>query len=69
MMGVIANERLSWRLAELSSATGLSLPFLRKEARLGKLPTKKISGAVVVLHRDVLAYLQLDDERANNEQN
>ena len=49
--------RLSWRLAQLSRATGLSLPFLRKEARLGRLATRKLGGAVIVLDTDARAYL------------
>ena len=53
----VNSPRLSWRLAELSQATGLSLPFLRKEARLGRLQTKKIGGAVIVLDSDARSYL------------
>jgi hypothetical protein len=33
--------RLSWRLDQLAKATGLSIPFLRKEARFGRLKTLK----------------------------
>ena len=50
-------QRLSYRLKELSQASGLSLPFLRKEARDGKLRTRKVGGAVIVLAEDARRYL------------
>ena len=50
-------ERLAWRLSELAQASGLSVPFLRKEAREGNLKTRKIGGAVIVLAEDARAYL------------
>jgi len=50
-------QRLAWRLAQLSTASGLSVPFLRKEAKLGNLKTQKRGGAVIVLDEDARAYL------------
>ncbi len=32
--------RLAWRLFELAGATGLSIPFLRKEAAEGRLKAR-----------------------------
>lgn len=52
--------RLSWRLAELAKATGLSLPFLRKAAASGKLRTKKIGSAVIVLDQDARDFLSME---------
>lgn len=49
--------RLSWRLAELATASGLSLPFLRKEAAGGRLRIRKIGAAVIVLDEDARAFL------------
>jgi hypothetical protein len=51
------NERLAWRLSQLAEATGLSLPFLRVQARIGKLRTRKIGSAVIVLDEDARAFL------------
>jgi hypothetical protein len=49
--------RLAWRVAELAAASGLSIQFLRKEIREGKLPKRKLGGAVIVLDSDARAYL------------
>jgi hypothetical protein len=50
--------RLSWRYSELSEASGLSVPYLRLQARIGKLKTRKLSGgAVVILGEDARAFL------------
>lgn len=62
------NTRLSYRLNEVAQATGLSLPFLRKEAREGKLKTRKIGGAVIVLTEDLLTYLKGDDSKDTSTQ-
>jgi len=57
-------NRLSWRLDQLAEATGLSIPFLRKEARYGRLKTRKIGAAVIVLDRDVKEFLTGETENA-----
>jgi hypothetical protein len=57
-------NRLSWRLDQLAKATGLSVPFLRKEARYGRLKTRKIGAAVIVLDRDVKEFLTGETENA-----
>jgi hypothetical protein len=44
-------------VAELAAASGLSVQFLRKEIREGKLPRRKIGGAVIILDEDARAYL------------
>ncbi len=60
-------ERLTWRLTELPAATGLSLSYWRKVARLGDLPTRKI-GAAVVVHDEILRrYLAGAQEGDENE--
>ena len=51
-------ERLSFRLAEIASMTGLSLPNLRKKAKDGELKTRKIGRAVIVLSEDLDRFLQ-----------
>lgn len=60
--------RLSWRLNELSEATGLSVPFLRNEARAGNLKTRKLGGAVIVLDDDVRRYLTGEGAENTNPQ-
>jgi hypothetical protein len=62
-----STERLSWRLAEFSRASGLSLPFLRKQAREGKLPVRKVGGAVIVLDNDARAYLAGEGNSTSNQ--
>jgi len=63
------NQKLSWRLCEISGATGLSLPFLRKEQYAGNLKTRKIGGAVIVLDADLKRYLTGEDSEYTNAQN
>lgn len=50
-------ERLSWRLDQLARASGLSVPFLRKEARFGRLKTRRVGTAVIVLDEDARQFL------------
>ena len=50
-------KRLAWGLAELAGELSVSLPFLRKEVRVGSLKAKKIGRRVVVLAEDVERYL------------
>lgn len=58
----MAQERIAWSLAEISSATGLSRGFLRKEARRGTLTTRKFGRRVLVLNEDLKKYLNKDIE-------
>jgi len=60
-------SRIAWSLAEISGATGLSLGFLRNEARSGKLPVKRFGRRVLVLAEDLHQYLarsSQDDKKA-----
>ena len=57
--------RLSWRLAELADASGLSIKFLRVQAKIGNLKTRKVGTAVIVLDEDAKAFLRGQSE--NNE--
>lgn len=57
MQNPITNRR-SFRLAEISTMTGLSLPNLRKKAKDGELKTRKIGRAVIVLSEDLEKFLQ-----------
>lgn len=64
MFGVIQNNRetvsqnkLAWTLKEVSEATGLSLPFLRKEVKDLRLIAKRFGRRVVILESDLKNYL------------
>jgi hypothetical protein len=52
--------RLAWRLEQIATETGLSVQFLRKEIRNGRLQTRKIGRCVVVLNQDLMNFLQID---------
>lgn len=52
--------RLAWRVEEVAKATGLSVPFLRKEIRDGKLNAKKMGRCVVILDQELRIYLMGD---------
>jgi hypothetical protein len=55
----VTTTKLAFGLAELSSATGLSLGLLRKEISRGALRVRRIGRRrVVVLHEDWVHYLE-----------
>ena len=58
MQGTILPQRMAWSLPELAALTGLSVGFLRKEARRGALRTRKIGRRVLVLESDRMAFLE-----------
>ena len=49
--------RLAWSLLDISKQTGLSVSFLRKEVRDGRLPIKRFGRRVLVLDADLKTYL------------
>lgn len=57
------NQKLAYRLSELAQASGLSVPFLRKEARAGRLKIRKVGGAVIVKACDVDEFLNGGEEK------
>jgi excisionase family DNA binding protein len=56
-------RKLAWSVAEISEATGLSPGFLRNEVRRGELPTRRFGRRVLVLDRDLQAYLNSGSNR------
>jgi hypothetical protein len=59
MQQTVTCEKISWRLAELPAATGLSLPFWRKMVFLKKIKFQKPGGhAIVILDEDLKAFLK-----------
>jgi hypothetical protein len=61
-------DRLAWRLNELAKASGLSVPFLRKEAYCGRLKTRKVGNAVIVLDEDARSFLKGEGNESQPEQ-
>lgn len=51
------SQKLAWSLTEISKQTGLSVSFLRKEIRAGRLPVKRFGRRILVLDADLNAYL------------
>jgi hypothetical protein len=51
-------ERRAWRLSEIADAYGLSLNFVKKERRLGKLRVTRVGTAVIVLNEDLDNWLK-----------
>ncbi len=58
MQGTILPQRMAWSLPELAALTGLSVGFLRKEARRGALRTRRIGRRLLVLESDRRAFLE-----------
>ena len=56
-------QRLAWGLHEVSTVTGLSVPFLRAEVRAGRLPVRRFGRRVLVRDEDLKAYLSQGSER------
>ncbi len=50
-------EKLGYSLAELAEQLPLSVPFLRKEIREGRLKCRKFGDRVIVLKEDRDAYV------------
>ncbi len=55
--------RLAWGLSEVSTATGLSVPFLRAEVRAGRLPVRRFGRRVLIRDEDLKDYLSRGSER------
>lgn len=58
MNEINTKPKLSWRLPELSEATGLSVKLLRKEIAAKRLKSRKVGGARIVLAKDVMEFLE-----------
>lgn len=51
------NELQGYRLPAVRDTTGLSIDTLRREIRRGLLPAHKLGKCVVILEKDLAAYL------------
>jgi hypothetical protein len=51
------NNRITWSLADISDATGLSVNFLRYEIRGGNLAIRKFGRRVLVRDEDLRDYI------------
>jgi hypothetical protein len=66
MQMMVTSQRMAWSLPELASLLGLSLGFLRKEARRGTLRTRRIGRRLLVLEPDLRSFLDAAlNERAD----
>jgi hypothetical protein len=59
----VTSKRIAWSLAEIALSTGLSISFLRKEAKRGTLQIKKFGRRVLVLNEDLENYLSRSNQR------
>jgi excisionase family DNA binding protein len=53
----VTQGRLAWSIAEIANSTGLSIGFVRKEIRAGRLVARRAGRRVLVLDRDLQLYL------------
>lgn len=58
MQMMVTSQRMAWSLPELASLLGLSIGFLRKEARRGTLRTRRIGRRLLVLEPDLRSFLE-----------
>ena len=57
-------SKLGWTIPELAASLGLSVPFLRLEARRGHLRVAHFGRRVVVLDSEVRRYLEEGERRS-----
>lgn len=57
-ISITQNQRMTWSLADISAATGLSVNFLRYEIRRGNLSVRKFGRRVLVRAEDLKAYIE-----------
>lgn len=62
MSEAITSTKIAWSVLEVSQATGLSTPFLRREIKRGILPTKRFGRRVLILDSALQAYLNKGSE-------
>jgi hypothetical protein len=62
MQMIGTSHRIAWSLPELSAMLGLSVGFLRKEARRGALRTRRMGRRVLVTEADLRRFLGGADE-------
>lgn len=54
----ITSPRVAWSVQEMSEATGLSEPFLRREIKRGALPAQRFGRRVLVRDSVLQTYLE-----------
>jgi len=57
-ISITHEQRITWSLAEISAATGLSENFLRYEVRRGNLRIKRFGRRVLVGNEELHRYLE-----------
>ncbi len=51
-------SRLAWGLSDIAKQTGLSVSFLRKEIKAGRLSVRRFGRRVLVRDEDLRLYLE-----------
>jgi hypothetical protein len=62
----VIHVKIAFGLAELSSATGLSVGLLRKEIQRGALRVRRIGRRIIVPVEDWLLYLDGEENESGN---
>lgn len=58
MSEAITSPKVAWSVQEVSKATGLSTPFLRREIKRGALPAQRFGRRVLIRDRVLQTYLE-----------
>lgn len=58
MSKAITSPRIAWSVLEVSEATGLSTPFLRREIKRGALPAQRFGRRVLIRDSVLQKYLE-----------
>jgi len=59
----LKRDKLGWRLNEIAKALGVSVQLVAREEKAGRLKAKRIGGVVIVLTKDLEAWLEGSDEQ------
>jgi excisionase family DNA binding protein len=62
MPETITSTKVAWSVLEISQATGLSAPFLRREIKRGALPSKRFGRRVLILDSALQTYLKMGSQ-------
>jgi excisionase family DNA binding protein len=57
MSEAITSSKVAWSVLEISQATGLSAPFLRREIKRGALQAQRFGRRILVLDQALQNYL------------
>ncbi len=58
MLEAITSQKVAWSVQEISAATGLSTPFLRREIKSGALPAQRFGRRILVRDSVLQTYFE-----------